>query len=151
VALPIAVNADSLATWFAPAVAAFAADAPVLVNWRSTTRTTPQLAAQRRRAGRRDRHGSPGRGLQQPAAGCHALHRGRQPGLHGAPLCRRRGAGSLAQAPSLVFNTKDDLQARWVRGLCHRHVELPGTAASPPRPSSPPPWPAWAGACTRRR
>lgn len=32
VALPIAVNADSLATWFAPAVAAFAADAPVLVE-----------------------------------------------------------------------------------------------------------------------
>jgi LysR family transcriptional regulator (chromosome initiation inhibitor) len=35
------------------------------------------------------------------------------------------GAGSLAQAPSLVFNTKDELQARWVRRLCHRHVELP--------------------------
>jgi LysR family transcriptional regulator (chromosome initiation inhibitor) len=32
VALPIAVNADSLATWFAPAVAAFAAAAPVLVE-----------------------------------------------------------------------------------------------------------------------
>lgn len=32
VALPIAVNADSLATGFAPAVAAFAADAPVLVE-----------------------------------------------------------------------------------------------------------------------
>ena len=32
VALPIAVNADSLATWFAPALAAFAADAPVLVE-----------------------------------------------------------------------------------------------------------------------
>ena len=35
------------------------------------------------------------------------------------------GAGSLARAPSLVFNAKDDLQARWVRGLCHRDVELP--------------------------
>jgi len=35
------------------------------------------------------------------------------------------GAGSLAQAPSLVFNTKDELQARWARRLCHRHVELP--------------------------
>ncbi len=35
------------------------------------------------------------------------------------------GAGSLARAPSLVFNTKDDLQARWVRRLCHRDVELP--------------------------
>ena len=35
------------------------------------------------------------------------------------------GAGSLARAPSLVFNAKDDLQARWVRRLCHRDVELP--------------------------
>ena len=35
------------------------------------------------------------------------------------------GAGSLAQAPSLLFNTKDELQATWVRRLCHRHVELP--------------------------
>ena len=33
--------------------------------------------------------------------------------------------GSLALAPSLVFNNKDELQARWVRRLCHRHVELP--------------------------
>jgi len=32
VSLPIAVNADSLATWFAPAMAAFAAQAPVLVQ-----------------------------------------------------------------------------------------------------------------------
>lgn len=30
--LPVAVNADSLATWFAPAAAAFAADAPVLLQ-----------------------------------------------------------------------------------------------------------------------
>lgn len=33
--------------------------------------------------------------------------------------------GSLALAPSLVFNNKDELQARWVRRLCHRHVDLP--------------------------
>ncbi len=32
VPLPVAVNADSLATWFAPAAAAFAADAPVLLQ-----------------------------------------------------------------------------------------------------------------------
>ncbi len=33
--------------------------------------------------------------------------------------------GELAQAPCLVFNTKDALQATWARRLCHRHVELP--------------------------
>ena len=35
------------------------------------------------------------------------------------------GAASLALAPSLIFNAKDDLQSRWVRRLRHRHVELP--------------------------
>lgn len=35
------------------------------------------------------------------------------------------GAGSLARAPSLVFNAKDELQAQWAQRLCHRHVELP--------------------------
>ena len=35
------------------------------------------------------------------------------------------GAGSLARAPSLVFSTKDELQQRWARRVCHRHVELP--------------------------
>jgi LysR family transcriptional regulator (chromosome initiation inhibitor) len=35
------------------------------------------------------------------------------------------GAASLARAPSLRFNQKDELQTRWVQRLCHRHVELP--------------------------
>ena len=35
------------------------------------------------------------------------------------------GVGSLTRAPSLVFNTRDELQARWASRLCHRHVELP--------------------------
>ena len=25
----------------------------------------------------------------------------------------------------MVFNTKDELQSRWVHRLCHRHVEIP--------------------------
>jgi LysR family transcriptional regulator (chromosome initiation inhibitor) len=35
------------------------------------------------------------------------------------------GAASLALAPSLIINAKDELQSRRVRRLCHRHVELP--------------------------
>jgi LysR family transcriptional regulator, chromosome initiation inhibitor len=34
-------------------------------------------------------------------------------------------APSLAEAPSLVFNAKDELQARWVHRQCGCHVELP--------------------------
>lgn len=126
VRLPIAVNADSLATWFSPAVAAFAADAPVLMDvtvddqdhtseW---LRSGAVLAAVT--------------GNARPATGCNSKPLGSMRYLAAAsPAFVQRyfsdgvGAGSLARAPSLVFNTKDELQTRWVHRLCHRHVELP--------------------------
>jgi LysR family transcriptional regulator (chromosome initiation inhibitor) len=126
VALPIAVNADSLATWFAPAVAAFAADAPVLVelavddqdHTAEWLRSGAVLAAVT--------------GTGRPAAGCNSRPLGAMRYLAAAsPAFVARHfasgirAGGLARAPSLAFNTKDDLQARWVRRLCHRDVDLP--------------------------
>ena len=126
VALPVAVNADSLATWFAPAIAAFAAGAPVLMevavddqdHTAEWLRSGAVLAAVT--------------GTARPAAGCNSRPLGAMRYLAAAsPAFVARhfasgvGAGSLAKAPSLVFNTKDELQARWVRRLCHRHVELP--------------------------
>ncbi len=126
VALPIAVNADSLATWLAPALSAFAADAPVLMevavdNEDHTTgwlRSGAVLAAVTATA--------------RPATGCNSRPLGAMRYLAAAsPAFVARyfpdgvTAGRLAQAPSLVFNPQDDLQARWVRRLCHRHVELP--------------------------
>jgi LysR family transcriptional regulator (chromosome initiation inhibitor) len=126
VALPVAVNADSLATWFAPAMAAFAAQAPVLMevavdDQDHTTewlRSGAVLAAVSSSA--------------RPAAGCNSRPLGamRYRAAASPAFVTRHfpdgvGAGSLAKAPSLVFNTKDELQARWVRRLCHRHVDLP--------------------------
>lgn len=124
--LPVAVNADSLATWFAPALAAFAAQAPVLMevsvddqdHTAEWLRTGAVLAAVT--------------GTARPASGCNSQPLGAMRYLAAAsPAFVARcfgggvGAGGLANAPSLVFNTKDELQARWVRRLCHRHVELP--------------------------
>jgi LysR family transcriptional regulator (chromosome initiation inhibitor) len=126
VALPVAVNADSLATWFAPAMAAFAARAPVLMevavdDQDHTTewlRNGAVLAAVTSSA--------------RPAAGCNSRPMGAMryraaasPEFVARHFANGVGAGSLAKAPSLVFNTKDELQARWVRRLCHRHVDLP--------------------------
>jgi LysR family transcriptional regulator (chromosome initiation inhibitor) len=126
VALPIAVNADSLATWFAPAVAAFAAHAPVLVelavddqdHTATWLRSGAVLAAVT--------------GTARPPAGFNSRPLGAMRYLAAAsPAYVARhfdlgvGAGSLSRAPSLVFDAKDDLQARWVRRLCHRDVELP--------------------------
>jgi LysR family transcriptional regulator (chromosome initiation inhibitor) len=126
VPLPIAVNADCLATWFAPAVAAFAAEAPVLMevavddqdhtaDW---LRSGIVLAAVT--------------GSARPAVGCSSQPLGAMRYLAAcSPSFMERhfsdgvGAGSLARAPSLVFNAKDELQTRWAHRLCHRHVELP--------------------------
>ena len=126
VSLPVAVNADSLATWFAPALATFAAQAPVLMdvavdNEDHTTewlRSGAVLAAVTATA--------------RPATGCNSRALGAMRYIAAAsPAFLARHfpdgvtPGSLALAPSLVFNNKDALQARWVRRLCHRHVELP--------------------------
>ena len=126
VVLPIAVNADSLATWFAPALAAFAAEAPVLVqvsvddqdHTSEWLRSGAVLAAVT--------------GTARPAAGCNSLPLGAMryvaaasPGFVARHFAPGVGPGTLSRAPSLVFNTKDDLQARWVNRLCHRHVDLP--------------------------
>jgi LysR family transcriptional regulator, chromosome initiation inhibitor len=126
VALPVAVNADSLATWFAPALARYAADAPVLVDlavddqdhtseW---LRSGAVLAAVT--------------GSGRAASGCNSRPLGAMryraaasPAFVARHFAGGVGAGSLAQAPSLVFNSKDELQARWVRRLCHREVDLP--------------------------
>lgn len=126
VRLPVAVNADSLATWFAPAVATFAADAAVLLDvavddqehtaeW---LRNGTVLAAVT--------------GSSRAPTGCNSQSLGTMRYLAAAsPTFMARyfgegvGSGTLARAPSLLFNTKDELQTRWVQRLCHRHVELP--------------------------
>lgn len=126
VSLPLAVNADSLATWAAPALSAFGAEAPVLLEiavddqdhigeW---LRSGAVLAAVTASA--------------QPAAGCNSRPLGamRYRATASPEFMRRHfpegvNAQSLAQAPSLVFNSKDELQSRWVQRQCRRRVELP--------------------------
>lgn len=126
VPLPLAVNADSLATWAAPALAGFGAEAPVLLEiavddqdhtgeW---LRSGAVLAAVTASA--------------QPAAGCNSRPLGamRYRATASPDFMRRNfpegvNAQSLAQAPSLVFNSKDELQSRWVERQCRRRVELP--------------------------
>lgn len=126
VPLPVAVNADSLATWFAPAMAQFAAEAPVLMeiavddqdHTAEWLRSGAVLAAVT--------------GTARPATGCNSRPLGSMRYIAAAtPAFAARhfssgvGAGTLARAPSLVFNAKDELQAQWAQRLCHRHVELP--------------------------
>jgi LysR family transcriptional regulator, chromosome initiation inhibitor len=126
VRLPIAVNADSLATWFAPAVAAFGAEAPVLMDvavddeghtaeWLRSGAVLAAVTATAR----------PATGCNSRALGAMRYRAAASPEFVERYFCQGVGAGTLALAPSLLFSAKDDLQARWVRRLCRRHVELP--------------------------
>lgn len=126
VTLPVAVNADSLATWFAPAVAAFAAEAPVLMElavddqdhtaeWLRTGAVLAAVTGTARAA----------TGCNSRALGAMRYRAAASPAFVARHFAAGVGPAALAQAPSLVFNTKDELQARWVRRLCHRDVDLP--------------------------
>jgi len=126
VSLPVAVNADSLATWVAQPLAAFAAAQPVLMEiavddqdhtgeWLRSGAVLAAVTA-----------------MARPAAGCNSRPLGAMryvaaasPAFVARHFAAGVGAGTLARAPCLEFNAKDELQARWARRVCHRHVQLP--------------------------
>ena len=126
VLMSVAVNADSLATWFAPAVAAFAAVAPVLMD---VVVDDQDYTAEWLRSGKVLAAVT---GTARPASGCNCRPLGAMryvaaasPEFVGRYFADGVGASTLARAPSLLFNSKDELQSRWVKRLCRRHVELP--------------------------
>lgn len=126
VSLPVAVNADSLATWLAPPLATFAAQAPVLMDvavddqdhtmeWLRKGSVLAAVTASAR----------PAVGCNSQPLGAMRYRAAASPDFIRHYFADGVGSGSLVRAPSLVFNTKDELQARWARRLCHRNVELP--------------------------
>jgi len=126
VTLPVAVNADSLATWFVPALAAFAAEAPVLVD---VAVDDQDHTAEWLRSGAVLAAVS---GSARAPAGCNSAPLGAMryiaaasPAFVARHFAEGVGAASLAAAPSLQFNAKDELQLRWASRLCHRRIELP--------------------------
>ena len=126
VTLRVAVNADSLGTWFIGAVADFVRREPALMDvalddeahtaeW---LRTSEVLAAVT--AGTR------------VVQGCNriALGRLRYVAVASPAFVRRHfangvSAAALASAPRLTFNRKDRLQAQWIRAVCRRPVDTP--------------------------
>lgn len=126
VLLPLAVNADSLATWFAPVITTYGAQAPVLLE---VAVDDQDHTAEWLRNGNVMAAVS---GSDRPAVGCNCQPLGAMRyRATASPAFARRyfsagvTAASLAMAPSMLFNPKDELQARWVRQLCGQHIELP--------------------------
>jgi LysR family transcriptional regulator, chromosome initiation inhibitor len=126
VTLRVAVNADSLGTWFVRAMAAFvnteAALLDVVIDDEEHTaewlRSSEVLAAVT--AGART------------VQGCNSIALGRlRYAAVASPAFVRRyfssgvAPASLAGAPRLTFNRKDRLQQQWIRLVCRRPVDTP--------------------------
>ncbi|KIQ16132.1 LysR family transcriptional regulator [Variovorax paradoxus] len=127
VTVRVAVNADSLATWFMAAAAAFAVQEDTALL--DLTVDDQDHTAERLRSGAVLAAVT---ALAQPVAGCNSEALGTMhyvaaasPEFVARHFAKGVGARTLASAPSLVFDRKDRLQARWVRRICHRNVETP--------------------------
>ena len=126
VTLRLAVNADSLGTWFMAALAQFTAHEEALIDvalddqehtveW---LRSGEVLAAVTAHA--------------KPVQGCNSVALGRlsyvavaSPGFVQRYFSGGVTAAALAKAPCLRFNRKDRLQAQWARRICRRELEMP--------------------------
>jgi LysR family transcriptional regulator (chromosome initiation inhibitor) len=124
--LRVAVNADSLATWFVSAAAAFAERHPPLLDvviedqdhTVQALRRGDVLAAV-------TAHAAPVQGCRSVALGrlCYAAVA--SPSFAARHFASGVDARSLRRAPSLRFNAQDDLQDRWVRRHLGHALELP--------------------------
>ncbi len=126
VTLRVAVNADSLATWFITAAAAFTQDAPALldISVDDQDHTAQWL-----------RDGTVLAAVTSdvlPIQGNRAVPLGRMryvavasPAYVARHFARGINADSLALAPCLAFNRKDQLQAQWAENACGQRVEMP--------------------------
>jgi LysR family transcriptional regulator (chromosome initiation inhibitor) len=134
--LRIAVNADSLSTWFVGAMASFGQEDATLLELAidNEDHTADWL--------RRGRVLGAVTSIASPVQGCRSRRLGALRYLATAsPAFVERffadgvDADSLARTPSLKFDGKDELQSQWVRRLLRRDVPLaahrvPSTRAS---------------------
>jgi len=116
--LRLAVNADSLATWFVPAMAAFCADGGALLDLSldDEAHTAERL--------RRGDVLAAVTTLAAPVQGCSSVPLGRlryvacaRPGFIARYFPAGVDALALARAPCLTFNHKDRLQDQWIESL----------------------------------
>jgi LysR family transcriptional regulator (chromosome initiation inhibitor) len=126
VTIRVAVNADSMGTWFLQAMAKFMETDNALLDvaiddqehTQEWLRTGDVLAAVT--------------SDPQPVQGCESIPLGKlkycavaSPKFTSRFFPDGVTATALAAAPSLRFDRKDQLQARWVRSVCRRDVDIP--------------------------
>lgn len=126
--LRIAVNADSLATWFIDAMARFrdaTGDGVLLDLVVDDQDHTAQWLRRGEVLAAVTAHAEPVQGCRAVRLGSLGYAATASPAFAQRHFPQGVNAASLREAPSLRFSRKDELQARWVRSICRREVELP--------------------------
>jgi LysR family transcriptional regulator (chromosome initiation inhibitor) len=126
VTLRVAVNADSLGTWFIGAMAQFVDAENALVDialdneehtveWLRSGEVLAAVTA----------HAQPVQGFNSVPLGRLTYLAVASPGFVRRYFPDGVTAAALNSAPSLKFNNKDRMQAQWARRVCRRDVETP--------------------------
>src|SRR5882762_1370914 len=126
VTLRVAVNADSLGTWFIGAMAQFVDGEKALVDialdneehtveWLRSGEVLAAVTA----------HAQPVQGFNSVALGRLNYVAVTSPAFMQRYFPEGVTAASLANAPGLTFNRKDRLQSQWIRKVCRRDVDMP--------------------------
>lgn len=126
VTLPVAVNADSLATWFIAAAAEATADAPLLLD---LSLDDQEHTAERLRSGEVVAAVT---ALAEAVPGCRSMPLGRlRYCATASPAFMRRhfaagvDAESLSKAPTLTYSRRDRLQAQWIEQVLGHDLPAP--------------------------
>jgi LysR family transcriptional regulator (chromosome initiation inhibitor) len=124
--LRVAVNDDSVGTWFVDAVAAFCAERRMLLDL---------VIDDQDHTAQRIRDGSVQGAVTtqaEPVQGCRSVRLGRMrylavcsPAFFDRYFARGVNRESLRRAPCVVFNPKDALQARFMRRLTRAEIDPP--------------------------
>lgn len=124
--LALAVNADSLATWFVPALARLSAERGWLFDLRleDQDHTAEQLARGEVLAAV-TALATPQRGCRSLALGALRYRATASPAFVARQFAEGVNAHTLARAPCLVFNRQDRLQERWISAHLGQALVVP--------------------------
>lgn len=123
--IPVAVNHDSMETWFPDASVLFANTASATLDLHVDDQDhTAELLRRGQVLGAVTTLAEPVQGCQIHALGSIRYVATCTPAFHARHFAKGVNAAALAQAPVLVFNRKDDLQARHARRLAGNDVPL---------------------------
>lgn len=122
----VAVNADSLGSWFLPAAAAFASQSGALLD---VVLDDEEHTAERLRSGEVlaavTTHGEPVQGCRTLCLGTLAYVATASPAFIDRWFAGGVTPGALIRAPHLRFDRRDQLQVRWVRQALAAELEGP--------------------------